>query len=164
MAHLSIRIAETGQTPILTVISILFLIVFSLKSGLLLYQWLPGAYSTPPTAIAALFGALMTKVGIYALFRVFTLLFYHEPQITHNIISVMAIITLIGGSIGAIAYTNIRQIISYNVVISVGFILVGLAIITSTEFDGAIYYLIHDMIVKSLLFLLGVTMIYLTKT
>src|SRR5690625_2918879 len=164
MAHLSVRISEVGQTPILTAISLLFLIVFSIKSGLLLYHWLPGSCSTSQTAIAALFGGLMTKVGIYALFRVFTLLFYHEQHITHTLIAILAIITLIGGSIGAIAYTNIRQIISYNVVISVGFILVGLVVMTSTAFEGAIYYLIHDMIGKSLLFLLGGTMIYLTKT
>lgn len=164
MAHLSERIAETGQTPLLTVVSLLFLIVFSIKSGLLLYQWLPGAYSTPPTAVAALFGALLTKVGIYALFRTFTLLFYHEQQITHTIIAVMAAITIIGGCIGAIAYTNIRQIVSYNVVIAVGFILVGLAIMNVTAMEGAIYYLIHDMIVKALLFLLAGTMIYVTKS
>src|SRR5690625_515390 len=119
MAHLSVRIAEIGQTPLLTVISLLFLIVFSLKSGLLLYQWLPGSYSTPPTAVAALFGALLTKVGIYAIFRVFTLLFYHETAITHSIIGVMAGLTLIGGMVGAVAYPNIRYIVSYNVVISI---------------------------------------------
>src|SRR5690625_932440 len=164
MAHLSERIAEVGQTPLLTVVSLLFLIVFSLKSGLLLYQWLPGSYSTPPTAIAALFGALLTKVGIYALFRTFSLLFYHEQQITHTIIGIMAALTLIGGCIGAVAYTNIRQIVSYNVVISVGFILVGLAIMNVTAMEGAIYYLIHDMIVKALLFLLAGTMIYVTKS
>src|SRR5690625_1093537 len=120
MAHLSVRIAEVGQTPLLTIISLLFLIVFSLKSGLLLYQWLPGSYSTPPTAVAALFGALLTKVGIYAIFRVFTLLFYHETAITHSIIGVMAGLTLIGGMVGAVAYPNIRYIVSYNVVISIG--------------------------------------------
>src|SRR5699024_9337541 len=43
MAHASERIAEVGQTPLLTVISLVFLLVFSLKSGLLLYQWLPGS-------------------------------------------------------------------------------------------------------------------------
>src|SRR5690625_3821516 len=164
MAHLSVRIAESGQTPLLTVISLLFLIVLSIKAGLLLFQWLPGAYSTPPTAIAALFGALMTKVGIYALFRVFTLLFYHEQQISHNIIGFMAIITIIAGSIGAIAFKNIRQIISYNVVISVGFILIALATMSTSGFEGATYYLIHDMIGKAVLILLGGTMIYLTKT
>ncbi|MEI3604365.1 Na+/H+ antiporter subunit D [Pseudogracilibacillus sp. SE30717A] len=164
MAHLSIRIAEVGQTPILTIISLLFLIVFSLKSALLLYQWLPGSYSTPPTAIAALFGALLTKVGVYALFRIFTLLFYHEQGVTHTIIGVMAGLTLIGGCIGALAYTNIRQIVSYNVVIAIGFILVGLSLMTQTAIEGAIFYLIHDMFVKALLFLLAGTMIYLTKT
>lgn len=162
LAHLSVRIAEVGQTPLLTVISLLFLLVFSLKAGLLLYQWLPGSYSSPPPAIAALFGALLTKVGIYALFRMFTLLFYHEPSITHTIIGIMAGITLIGGSIGAIAYKDIRQIVSFNVVIAVGFILIGLAVSTTVGMEGSIYYLIHDMIVKALLFLLAGTMIHLT--
>ncbi|WP_432361796.1 Na+/H+ antiporter subunit D [Sporosarcina sp. UB5] len=162
MAHLSVRIAEVGQGPLLTVISLIFLIVFSLKAGLLLYFWLPGSYSVPPTVIAALFGALLTKVGIYALFRVFTLIFYHEPGITHTAIGVMAIVTMIGGSFGAIAYSDIRKIVSYNVVIAVGFILAGLALFSEVAFQGAIYYLLHDMIVKALLFLLAGTMIYLT--
>lgn len=164
LAHLSQRIAEVGQTPIITVISILFLIVFGLKAGLLLYQWLPGSYSTPPTAVAALFGALLTKVGIYAMFRMFTLLFYHEPQITHMLIGVMAGITLICGSIGAIARTDIRQIVSYNVIIAVGFIFIGLAVATTSAIEGSIYYLIHDMIVKAMLYLLAGTMIHLTGT
>lgn len=164
MAHLSVRIAEVGQGPLLTVISIVFLIVFSLKSGLLLYFWLPGSYSAPPTVVAALFGALLTKVGIYAMFRVFTLIFYHEPGVTHLMIGIMAGITMIGGSIGAIAYNDIRKIVSYNVVIAVGFILVGLAVSTEVAIQGSIYYLIHDMIIKALLFLIAGTMIYLTGT
>ena len=164
MAHLSVRIAEVGQGPLLTVISIIFLIVFSLKSGLLLYFWLPGSYSAPPTVVAALFGALLTKVGIYAMFRVFTLIFYHEPGVTHLMIGIMAAITMIGGSIGAIAYNDIRQIVSYNVVIAVGFILVGLAVSTEVAIQGSIYYLIHDMIIKALLFLIAGTMVYLTGT
>ncbi|MBS4176331.1 Na+/H+ antiporter subunit D [Lederbergia citrea] len=163
-AHLSQRIAENGQGPLLTTISIIFLLVFSLKAGLMLYYWLPGAYSAPPPAVAALFGALLTKVGIYAMFRVFTLLFYHEPSITHTIIGVMAGITMIGGSLGAIAYKDIRQIVAYNVVIAVGFILVGLAVSTQTAMEGSIYYLVHDMIVKALLFLLAGTTIALTGT
>lgn len=163
-AHLSDRINEVGQTPLLTVISLVFLLVFSLKSALVLYQWLPGSYSTPPTAIAALFGALLTKVGVYALFRTFTLLFYHEQQITHVIIAVMAGLTLFGGAIGAVGYKNIRQIVSFNVVIAIGFILVGLSLMTETAFTGAIYYLIHDMFAKALLFLLAGTMIYVARS
>src|SRR5699024_3659722 len=99
-----------------------------------------------------------------AMFRMFTLLFYHEPSITHTLIGIMAGITLIGGSIGAIARTDVRQIVSYNVVIAVGFILIGLAVSTTTAMEGSIYYLIHDMIVKAMLYLLAGTMIHLTGT
>src|SRR5699024_8232719 len=119
LADLADKVSDSGQTPLLTTISIVFLIVFALKSGLLLYFWLPGSYSAPPTAVAALFGGLLTKVGIYVMIRVFTLIFYHEPQITHTIIGILAGLTLIMGSIGAIAYKDIRQIVAYNVIIAV---------------------------------------------
>lgn len=164
MAHLSERIAEAGQPPIITAISIVFLLVFGTKAGLFLYHWLPRSYSSPPTVVAALFGALLTKVGIYALIRTFTLLFYHEQQFTHKLIGILAIITLIGGSIGAIAYNNIKQIVAYNVIISVGFILIGLAVMTPEAMEGSIFYLIHDMLVKALLFLVIGTVAYLTGT
>src|SRR5699024_8028268 len=130
----------------------------------LLYQWLPGSYSTPPPAVAGVFGRLLTKVGIYALFRTLTLLFYHEQQITNTIIGVMAVSTLIGGSIGADAYKNIEQIVTYNVDIAVGFILVALAIMKVTAIEGSIYYLVHDMIVKALLFLLAGSMMYVANS
>lgn len=162
MAHLSERVAEAGQDPLLTTIGILFLVVFSIKAGLLLFFWLPGSYSAPPMAIAALFGALLTKVGIYALFRTFTIIFYHDTLITHTIIGVMAGITLVVGCMGAIAYKDLRLIASYNVVIAVGFMLVGLAIGTPVAIEGSIYYIVHDMIAKAMLFLLVGTMISLT--
>ncbi|MEG6522288.1 Na+/H+ antiporter subunit D [Desulfotomaculum sp. 1211_IL3151] len=164
MAHLSVLIAETGQSSLLTTVAILFLVVFSLKSALFLYFWLPGAYSAPPTAVAAIFGALLTKVGIYALFRVFTLIFYHHPEITHLLLAVMAALTMLLGGIGAVSQWDIRKIIAYNVIIAVGFIVSGLAVFTSTAMVGAIYYLIHDIIVKGLLFLLGGVMIGIAGT
>ena len=74
----------------MTIVAILFLIVFSLKAGFFLFFWLPGSYSAPPTAISAIFAALLTKVGIYAIFRLFTLVFYHESQITHLFIGILA--------------------------------------------------------------------------
>lgn len=164
LAHLSERIAETGQTPLFTAVSFIFLIVFSLKAGLLLYFWLPASYSAPPPAIAALFGALLTKVGVYALFRFFTLLFYHEPQVTHQLIGILAVLTMVGGSLGAIAYTDIRKVISYNVIIAIGFLLTGLAVFSETALQGAIYYLIHDMVAKALLFMIGGLMVITAGT
>lgn len=163
-AHLSLRVAEVGQEGLMTTVAILFLIVFSLKAGLFLFFWLPGAYSAPPTAISAIFAALLTKVGIYAIVRMFTLVFYHEPEVTHLFIGILAAITMVLGAIGAVAFWDIKRILTYNVIVGVGFILAGVASFTTVGMTGALYYLIHDMIVKALIFLLGGTVIYLTDT
>ncbi|MDN4069024.1 Na+/H+ antiporter subunit D [Paenibacillus vini] len=164
LADLSLKIAEVGQDGLITTVAFLFLIVFALKAGLLLFFWLPGSYSVPPTAIAAIFAALLTKVGIYAIFRMFTLIFYHEPQITHWFIGILAALTMILGGLGAIGFWDLKKILTYNVVISVGFIMAGLVSLTSAGITGSIYYLIHDMIIKALIFLIGGTVIHLTGT
>lgn len=164
LAHISVRVAESGQDGFTTVVSLLFLIVFGLKAALFLFFWLPGSYSAPPTAVAALFAALLTKVGIYSIYRMFTLIFYHEPQITHLIIGILGAATMALGAFGAVAFSNIKKILTYNVIISVGLILAGLASFTTIGFAGSINYLIHDMIVKALLFLIGGAVISLTGT
>src|SRR5699024_5656113 len=162
MSDLADKVSQAGQSPLLTTVSILFLIVFALKSGLLLFFWLPGSYSVPPAAVAALFGALLTKVGVYAMFRIFSLIFPHEPSVTHTLIGLMAAVSIIVGSIGAVAYQDIRQIAAFNIIIAIGFMMIGLAISTPIAIEGAVYYLIHDMVAKALLYLLLGTMILLT--
>lgn len=164
LAHISIRIAEAGQDGFITTVAILFLLVFGVKAGLFLFYWLPGSYSVPPTAVSAVFAALLTKVGIYAIIRMFTLVFYHEPEITHLLIGILAALTMILGGIGAIGYWEIEKILTYNVIIGSGFILAGLAAFTENGLLGSTYYLIHDMIVKALIFLIGGVIVYLTGT
>lgn len=162
MAHIAERVLEGNQDAMLTTVAILFLIVFSLKSGLLLFFWLPGSYSVPPTAVQALFAGLLTKVGIYALIRTFTLMFPLNPEVTHTLIGIMAGITIIAGCMGALSGKDVYTIATYNVIIGVGFILIGLAVGTEAAMSGAIFYLIHDMVAKALLFLLIGTMVHLT--
>jgi multicomponent Na+:H+ antiporter subunit D len=164
LAHISVRVAETGQDGFITVVGILFLLVFGIKAGLFLFYWLPGSYSVPPTAISALFASLLTKVGIYAIIRMFTLVFYHEPQITHLFIGILAAFTMILGGIGAIGYWDIYKILTYNVIIGAGFILAGLAAYSTSGLVGSVYYLIHDIVIKALLFLIGGVVVFLTGT
>lgn len=165
IADLGARVAEYGQTPLLTVIAILFLVVFGLKGGLFpLYFWLPGSYKAPPYAVTALFGALLTKVGVYAIFRMFSVIFPHEPQITHQIIAVLAGITILIGAIGAVAYWDVKQIIIYNIITAIGVIVFGVVIATETGYAGAVYYLVHDMVIKGALFLLAGAMFTITGT
>jgi multicomponent Na+:H+ antiporter subunit D len=153
MAHLSERVAEASQGGLLTVISILFLIVFGLKAGLFLFFWLPGSYSAPTAVVSALFSGLLTKVGLYAIVRTFTLIFYHDQAFTHTLIGYMAVATMVLGGIGAVAYRDVNRILTYNVVAGAGFVAFGIAVANQDALEGVVYYLMHDMIVKTLLFL-----------
>ncbi|KGR75045.1 Na+/H+ antiporter subunit D [Ureibacillus sinduriensis] len=165
MADISLKIAEINQPGILTVIAVLFLLVFGMKAAIFpLYFWLPSAYSAPPIPVLALFGALLTKVGVYAITRTYTLFFTHDLSYTHELLLILAILTIVAGCIGALAHFDVKQIIIYNIVIAVGVILFGVAQMNEAGLEGAIFYLIHDMIIKAALFMLIGIVIYVTGT
>jgi multicomponent Na+:H+ antiporter subunit D len=168
MAHISVRISEiseVAQPGIITVIAVLFLVVFGLKGAIFpLYFWLPGSYYAPPAPVLALFGALLTKVGVYSITRTYTLFFYHDTGFTQQLLGILAIMTIILGVIGAIAYWDIKKIVIYNIIIAVGVILFGLSAMTTDSLSGSIFYLIHDMLVKAALFLLVGIMAAITGT
>ncbi|WP_017728444.1 Na+/H+ antiporter subunit D [Halalkalibacterium ligniniphilum] len=154
MAHLAVRIAELEQQGVLNVIAVLFLVVFAMKGALFpLYFWLPRSYYGPPAAIAALFGGLLTKVGIYAIMRTFTLIFTHDPSFTHNIILALACLTMFFGVLGAVSQFDFKRILSYHIISQVGYMVMGLGIFTPLAIAGAIYYIAHHIIVKAALFL-----------
>lgn len=168
MAHISSRISEIsvgGLPGILTVIAVLFLIVFGLKGAIFpLYFWMPGSYYAPPAPVLALFGALLTKVGVYSITRTYTLFFYHDMDFTFQLLSILALLSVVVGVIGAIAYWDVKNIIIYNIIVAVGVILYGVSVMSPTAMTGAVYYLIHDMIIKAALFLLVGIMIAITGT
>lgn len=165
MADISVKITEVGQPGIITVIAVLFLLVFGIKGALFpLYFWLPGSYAAPPLPVLALFGALLTKVGVYAITRTYTLFFIHDMPFTHGLLIALSLLTVIAGCIGALAYFDLKHIIIYNIVIAVGVILFGVAMMNESGMTGAIFYLIHDMIIKGALFLLIGIIIMITGT
>ena len=165
MAHMSERIAEVNQPGIISVIAIAFLVVFGLKGAIFpLFFWLPGSYYAPPIPVLALFGALLTKVGVYSIFRTYTVIFYHDQGHTHMILGILALLTIITGVIGAIAYWDVKKIIIYNIIIAVGVIVYGISLMNSDAITGSIFYLIHDMLIKAALFLLIGFMIKVSGT
>ncbi|WP_100372207.1 Na+/H+ antiporter subunit D [Bacillus sp. FJAT-45037] len=154
MADLAVKVGQLEQTGVLNVIAVLFLVVFAMKGGLFpLYFWLPRSYYGPPAAIAALFGGLLTKVGIYAIMRTFTLIFTHDPGFTHNLILILAGLTMVFGVLGAVSQFDFKRILSYHIISQVGYMVMGLGIYTQLAIAGAIYYIAHHIIVKAALFL-----------
>src|SRR5690606_15981756 len=83
---------------------LVFLFTFGVKAAVVpLYFWLPRTYAAAPTALTAFLGEVGTKVGVYALYRMFTLIFIHEQTLMQHLIMALAMITMVVGVLGAIA-------------------------------------------------------------
>lgn len=155
MADLAGKIALIENRGLVEITAILFLIGFGIKAGVFpLYFWLPASYHTPPFAVSAIFGGLLTKVGVYALIRVFTLIFTEDPFL-HKLLMIIAILTLVSGGIGALVQNNMRKVFSYLIICHIGYMIAGLGMFTEVAIAGTIFYLIHDIVVKTNLFMLS---------
>ena len=155
MADLHGRLGRLDDQGLLGVVAILFLIAFGIKAAVFpLFFWLPASYHTPPVAVSAIFAGLMTKIGVYALIRTFTLIFPAGIGFVTEIIFVTALATMAIGVLGAIAQTDIRRILAFQVIASIGFLLLGMALGSTLAMTAAVFYMVHAMLLKTQLFMM----------
>jgi multicomponent Na+:H+ antiporter subunit D len=156
LADLYEKAPKIANRGLLTAIAGLFLATFGIKGALFpLFFWLPAAYHTPPVSVSAVFSGLLTKVGIYALIRVFTLVFAVEMLYLYPLLLVMAALTMITGVLGAAAQNEFRRILSFHIISQVGYMVLGLALQTRLALAGTVFYLVHHIVVKTNLFLIS---------
>ena len=161
MADLSLRVAQASgdQVPLLAAAGLLLLLVFALKAALLpLYFWLPRAYASASAPVAALF-AIMTKVGIYAILRLATLMFGagagELAHLTQAWLWPLALATVALGAVGVLAARSLQMLLAYLVVVSAGTLLAAVASGTPQAHAAGLYYLLHSTWVAGGLFLLA---------
>jgi len=178
MAHLALRIENVPpeQQGMISAVGMLLLVAFGIKAGIFpLFFWLPASYHTPPAAVSALFAALLTKVGVYSIFRIYTLIFVTDVMHTHVLLLWASGSTMLVGVLGALIQRELRRTLSFLIISHIGFMLIGvglLSILGSTRWAelpsdslrrgavllglaGAIFYLFHHIVVKSALFFLA---------
>ncbi len=156
MADLVGKLGRVEFPGMVTTLAILFLLAFGIKAALFpLFFWLPASYHTPPVAVSAIFAGLLTKVGVYALIRVFTLLFTQEVAYTHRLLLVLAGLTMVTGVLGAVSQREVRRILSFLVISTIGFMVMGLGLFTPLALAGSVFYIMHDSVVKTGLFLVS---------
>jgi multicomponent Na+:H+ antiporter subunit D len=157
MADLSDKLSRLEQAPgVLNVLAVLFMVAFGIKAAVFpLFFWLPDSYHTPPAAVSAVFAGLLTKVGVYALIRVFTLIFIQDAEFFHQLLLWIAGLTMVTGVLGAVAQNEVRRILSFHIISQIGYMVMGLALFTPLALTAAVFYIAHHVIVKTNLFLIG---------
>ena len=165
MADLA-RVWPAISTPgVDTLLAVLLLVAFSIKAGLFpLFFWLPASYHTPPAAIGAAFAGLLTKVGVYALIRVFTLLFHGSPSGLFTLLFAMSAATMVIGLVAALNERDFRRVLSFNLVGHIGYTTASLSLLTPAALAGAIFYVIHHIVVITNLYLVSGVLLRLRRT
>ncbi|MDT8322915.1 MAG: proton-conducting transporter membrane subunit, partial [Bacteroidota bacterium] len=155
-ADLASKLATDPDSTMVNTTAMLFITAFGIKAAIFpFFFWLPDSYHVPPVAVTALFAGLLTKVGVYAFLRTFTLIFVHDTAFTQPLFSVLAALTMILGVLGAVAQGEMKRLLSFHIVSQIGYAMMGLAIFTVLALSGAIYFTLHVAIVKVALFLVA---------
>ncbi len=129
--------------------------MFAIKAGLFpLFFWLPDSYPTAPGPVTAIFAGLLTKVGVYAIIRTQTLLF-DAPVWMGTVLIVVAVLTMVVGVLGAIAQDDMKRILAFHIISQIGYMIFGLGLFTVAGVAGAVFYIVHHIIVKTALFLVA---------
>ena len=156
MADLALIVPTLENQGLVTVVAMMFMVAFGVKAAVFpLFFWLPAAYHTPSFSTSAVFAGLLTKVGVYALIRMFTLVFVGDISFTHEVLLWVACFTMVTGVLGAAAQNDFRKILSFHIVSQIGYMILGLALMTPLAIVGAVFYLVHHIIVKANLFLVA---------
>ncbi|MBE0504484.1 MAG: Na+/H+ antiporter subunit D [Desulfuromonadales bacterium] len=165
MADLARMLRESESSGPIPVIAILFFIAFGIKAAVFpLFFWLPASYHTAPMAVTTIFSALLTKVGVYALIRIFTLVFFAELAAWQPYVLAIAGLTMVIGVLGAVAQDEMRRLLSFHIVSQIGYLIMGLGLLTPLALGGAIYFMVHVIAAKSALFLATGMVLRLTGT
>ncbi len=154
MADLATRLGELPE-GVRSAFAVLLVVVFGIKAAVFpLFFWLPDSYPTAPSPITAVLAGLLTKVGVYALIRTQLLLFPDDAR-PATLLLFIAAATMVVGVFGAIAQDDIRRILSFTIVSQIGYMVMGLGFFTLAGVAAAVYSMIHHIIVKTGLFLIG---------
>ena len=151
MADLSVKIAALPD-DVQTALSMFLFLVFGIKAAIFpLFFWLPDSYPTARTPVTAVFAGLLTKVGVYSIVRTQTLMFPETRPST--VLLVFAGFTMVVGVLGAIAQNDMKRILSFHIVSQIGYMILGLGLFTVSGIAGTVFFIVHQIPVKTALFL-----------
>ncbi len=160
--HVRLSLVADEHAYLLATMQTLFLVAFGVKAAIFpLFFWLPASYTSPPPAVSAIFAGLLTKVGVYSLFRVFTVVF-PTPDWLFHLVLIIAAVTMVVGVLGAVAQMEFRQVLAFHSISQIGYMVMGVGLLAAPDPEtrtiavaAMLVYMVHHGLVKGNLFLIS---------
>ncbi len=161
LADLALRVPKVNgpDAVVVQAAALILLVVFGFKAALLpMSMWLPATYAAATAPVSALF-ALMTKVGVYAIFRVHGVAFGADAGASaltvQPVLLPLALATSVIGVLGALAAHTLQRMVAWLTIASVGTAMVGVGLFNPLAWGAALYYMANSTLVVAGLFLLA---------
>lgn len=158
MADIAAKISENGADR--TVITAFAFIVVGTGLKVAIYPlhlWLPNAYTYAPSAVTAFIGGTATKVAVYVLLRfmftVFQPEFLFDVRALDLIMIPFAVLAMFAASLIAVFQTDMKRMLAYSSIAQIGYILLGIGLLSQTGMTAAIIHLFNHGITKAALFM-----------
>jgi len=158
MADIADRIADQEANRTVRAAFAFIMVGVGLKIAIYpLHLWLPNAYTYAPSAVTAFLAASATKVAIYVLLRfmfsVFQPAFLFEVNTLEFIILPFAVMAMFAASFITIFQSDFKRMLAYSSIAQIGYMLLGISLLTETGLTAAIAHLFNHGITKAALFM-----------
>ncbi|WP_121250830.1 monovalent cation/H+ antiporter subunit D family protein [Nocardioides ferulae] len=145
------ELAGAARAPAAAIATAVVLLALGIKSAVVpWHSWLPGSYAVAGPAVVVLFSGLLTKVGVYALFRVYAVVFDGDRRWLW-VFLVLAVITMVVGVLAALGERSMRSVLTFHMVSQIGYMLLGLGLFTTAGLSAGVFFLIQYVLVKAAL-------------
>jgi len=134
-----------------------FALAFAVKVPMFpFHTWLPDAHVEAPTAGSVLLAGVLLKMGTYGFLRLALPLFPVAAVRFAPLIAVLAVIGILYGALVSLVQPNLKKLVAYSSVAHLGFVMLGVAAMTTTAVVGAVYQMLnHGISTGALFFLVG---------
>jgi multicomponent Na+:H+ antiporter subunit D len=164
MADIALRLAETESRAPVVLALVGMTVGFLVKAGLFpLHVWLPDAHAIAPSPINAVSSALVVKLGIIGLLRVFPL-FAAAGVVSmaplYEALAWLGAISILAGAFFALFQQDIKLMLAYSTISNIGYIVLGLGLAGELAVTGATIHVLYHALIKATLFLAAGAMLH----